>query len=174
MKDHFDRPILPNSIGSPPAPTKFTHQPYSPPTRHFDRSCSRLCEQRSGETRFSTQPYPSPKAVAVALAVAVAVVVVVVFVFCNCGLPNNHVISTEAAQHHRAAQWRDPRICFCLCSCRCTCCCLFVLSTHPKRSGAPFVTASSSRMGMEICLRPPPQTQSTRRYFRFAFALAAR
>ena len=32
-----------------------------PRNRHFDRSCSRLCEQRSGETRFSPQPSPQPR-----------------------------------------------------------------------------------------------------------------
>jgi hypothetical protein len=30
-----------------------------PKNRHFDRSCSRFCEQRSGEIRFSTQQHPS-------------------------------------------------------------------------------------------------------------------
>src|SRR6266567_3102726 len=29
--------------------------------RHFDRSCSRFCEQRSGEIRFSTQTLTQPK-----------------------------------------------------------------------------------------------------------------
>src|SRR6266481_2992520 len=34
---------------------------------HFDRSCSRLCEQRSGEIRFSPKPSPSQhRALAVA------------------------------------------------------------------------------------------------------------
>jgi hypothetical protein len=33
--------------------------PSSPP-RHFDRSCSRFCEQRSGETRFSTLALGAP------------------------------------------------------------------------------------------------------------------
>jgi hypothetical protein len=28
---------------------------------HFDRSCSRICEQRSGEIRFSTQTLTQPK-----------------------------------------------------------------------------------------------------------------
>ena len=30
-------------------------------TCHFDRSCSRFCEQRSGETRFSTDIFSQPK-----------------------------------------------------------------------------------------------------------------
>jgi hypothetical protein len=35
--------------------------PSASPLRHFDRSCSRCREQRSGETRFSTQPPPATK-----------------------------------------------------------------------------------------------------------------
>jgi hypothetical protein len=31
----------------------------NPKPCHFDRSCSRSCEQRSGETRFSTQTFPA-------------------------------------------------------------------------------------------------------------------
>jgi hypothetical protein len=37
----------------PPSPPK-------PKDRHFDRSCSRLCEQRSGEIRFSTSTVRQP------------------------------------------------------------------------------------------------------------------
>jgi hypothetical protein len=36
-----------------------THHPS--PSRHFDRSCSRFCEQRSGETRFSTSTASRPR-----------------------------------------------------------------------------------------------------------------
>jgi hypothetical protein len=40
---------------------------YFPPSkqtnRHFDRSCSRTCEQRSGETPFSTQTVTQPSPV---------------------------------------------------------------------------------------------------------------
>jgi len=32
-----------------------------PKSCHFDRSCSRFCEQRSGEIRFSTHPVPQPQ-----------------------------------------------------------------------------------------------------------------
>jgi hypothetical protein len=31
-----------------------------PTDRHFDRSCSRVCEQRSGEIRFSTYALSQP------------------------------------------------------------------------------------------------------------------
>jgi hypothetical protein len=34
--------------------------PPKPKDRHFDRSCSRLCEQRSGEIRFSTSTVRQP------------------------------------------------------------------------------------------------------------------
>ena len=49
----------------PPTPTLLPLSvlpPHPQRNRHFDRSCSRFCEQRSGEIRFSTQNLPARQA----------------------------------------------------------------------------------------------------------------
>jgi hypothetical protein len=65
--------------------------PPKPKDRHFDRSCSRLCEQRSGEIRFSTstvrQPPHRPPTSAFALLSDPRRRPAVVLVFQPCHLP---------------------------------------------------------------------------------------